>query len=166
MTTSAARAPRSATLPVASAAWALLALGSALACGCSSSSGGASCAAEGTLTVQVTDEDVDDPSNFLCGVAVTLSNGTKLAAQGRDGSAAGCAYTASVAPGSYTVSASASGYTPASESLDITQVNCVTESVQVRLQLYESQETSPEAGLPDVSVIRTPDGGSPKADGG
>jgi hypothetical protein len=115
---------------------------------CSSSS--VTCVPDGTLTVTVTDQDVDNPDNYLCNVQVTAtaSSGkvSTLTAQGYDGSAANCIYETNLAPGTYTVTATASGYTAMSQTITLQQVACVTASPAVGIGLFESNEGQPDAG--------------------
>jgi hypothetical protein len=135
----------------------------ALLVGACSTSSSTPCAPQGTVTVQVTDEDVDNPANYLCGAMVTIRSGggapTALAAQGVDGSDVECAYTINAGPGSYTLTASANGYTTLSEPLVITQVGCVTGSPSVHMGLFQTNMGEQDGGLPDVNVFRTQDGG-------
>jgi ABC-type glycerol-3-phosphate transport system substrate-binding protein len=129
-------------------------LGLALvACAACSTSSSTACVADGTVTVKVTDEDVDSPTNFVCAatVAITAAGGAPitLTPEGYDGSDANCAYTANVPPGTYTIAASATGYTPGSQQIVIEQADCVTSSPTLMLGLFETQQgqTSPDAGL-------------------
>jgi hypothetical protein len=138
--------------------------GPAFVTACSSSSSSTPCTPDGTVTVHVTDQDVDDPSNFICDATVTLTAGSgaprAFKPQGTDGAVANCIYTINAPPGTYTVTASKVGYLPLSQPLTLTQVACVTGSVDIVAGLYESQQEMTDAGdLPDVSVFRTPDGG-------
>jgi len=141
----------------------LLALPALAGAACSTSSS-PPCAAVGTVSVTVTDESVDSNSNFLCTATVTIASSDggaprPLTPQGYDGSVAGCIYVTNVGPGSYTLGATAAGYTPLSEPLVVEQVQCVTESTNPRIGLYETQQSSADAGVDvNISVIRDAEG--------
>ncbi len=132
-------------LPVAST----LALAGTAAC----SSSSACTPGEGTLTVTVRNNDVDSNTNFICDATVTLSSATGGTAtaftpQGFDGSVANCVYVTNVAPGTYKVSTSATGFTPAAQTITVPAVDCVTNSPQVTVELFQSYATL-DAGLAD-----------------
>jgi hypothetical protein len=110
--------------------------------GCSSSSS-SNCVAEGTVTVTVTDENVDSNTNFLCDATVTITSSDggspqPLTGQGLDGSNASCIYVVNVPPGSYKLNATAPGYTSLGQSIDIQQVGCITSSPSYRMALIQS----------------------------
>ena len=109
--------------------------------GCSSSP--ANCSPEGTLVVQVTDQNVDSPTDSICGATVTAQKhggaAVTLTPEGLDGSAVNCRYETNVAPGTYTVIASAPGYISLSQTQTFSEVNCVTSAPLLVIGLFQSQ---------------------------
>jgi hypothetical protein len=115
-----------------------------------SSTTSAACAPEGTISVQVQNQD-DVTSNFVCNATVTItatSGGSPqtLKAQGFDGSNANCIYTVNVPAGSYVLHATATGYEMGSESVVTT---CVNASPSVQIQLIADNATTLDGGAVD-----------------
>jgi hypothetical protein len=122
------------------AALVLLSTASSAVAACSSSP--TNCAPKGTLTVQVQDQNVDSPTNYICDATVTAvstSGGATLTLTA-EGPAVDCGYQANVLPGTYTITASGTGYLSQSESEVISQSDCVTASPSVVIALIQSDE--------------------------
>jgi hypothetical protein len=112
----------------------------ALCSGCSSSS--TACVADGTVTVQVTDQNIDSPNNFVCNETVTLQNASGGAAVtlAAEGPAASCGYTGTVPAGTYTLTATGSAYTTATQNEVISSVGCVTDSPTLTVEVFEAAQ--------------------------
>jgi hypothetical protein len=126
--------------------------------GCSTSSSSGTCAAEGTVTVTVTNQ-VDSDTNFVCNATVTIAvtGGAPktLTPQGFDGSNANCVYVTNVPPGSYTLTANATGYATGMELITIQEVGCVTSSPTEFIALIPTSASTDDGGTDDdADVIR------------
>ncbi len=125
--------------------------------GCSSSSG--SCAAEGTVTVSVTNQ-VDSDNNYVCNADVTITPTTgggsaqTLTPQGLDGSTANCVYVVNVKPGSYTLTANADGYQTGMDFITVQEVGCVTSSPEETIALIPTLADEDGGADEDADVIR------------
>jgi hypothetical protein len=131
---------------------------------CSSSSSTTPCSADGTVTVQVLNTNIDSDVNFICNATVTIASqsggsATPLTPRGYDGSDANCIYVINEPPGSYVVMATATGFSSYMENITITTSSCVASTASVQAPLTEEQGVAVDGGADSgddsgVSVFR------------